>query len=186
MVISVQTTLVFSTFVFIVVIELSSKAGIEMILERIDIDDGPVWGLFPNLGIFTYIHVLSVFLLMSTYLVIFTNFITNDNIAITLVLLSTAAILVLLPFLELEDYDLIERSSDSLMDSKRTHYLFCVVVFVEPYIFIATNLIENFAGIEYANVGSVGIFLVSFFAAMIWFLNQIGDEVSRYVDSNKT
>lgn len=180
MTISIQTTLVFITLIYLVVIELSAKTGTGMLLERLEMDEVPVLGMFPNLGMFTYVHVLNNFLLMTGYLVIFTNFLGNDNIAITLVLLLTATMLLLLPYLEVEEYDFISKKSESLLNSKRTHFLFSfIIIFVEPPIFISSTILE-----EYANIVGVLIFVATFFVAIAWFLLQIGEEAKRYGSSN--
>jgi len=185
MAISIQTTLVFITLIYLVVIELSAKTGTRMLLERLEMEGSPVLGIFPNLGMFTYVHVLNSFLLMTGYLVISTNFLGNDNIAITLVLLLTAAMLLLLPYLEVEEYDIISRNSASLLDSKRTHFLFSIVVFVEPLIFIATNALKGEAGLQIVNVIGTLIFIAAFFLPLAWFLIQIGEEAERYWRSNE-
>lgn len=77
---------------------------------------------------FTYVHILNILLLMTGYLVVFANSVSTDNIVITVVLILTAVILLLLPYLEFEEYYLIERSSASRLNPKRTHYLSSAVV----------------------------------------------------------
>lgn len=180
MVVGIETTLIFATLVILVVIELSSRVSTEDLSERIDMAKrGPLWGFFPDLGIFTYIHVLNSFILAISYLVVFTNWMTNDSVAITLTLFLTALLLLLLPYLEIEGYDLIERESQSRLGSRRVHILFTLLIVIEPVLFQLISLAEGTRWGSIAEAITFSQFFVVLVLPMMIFINALEKELER-------
>lgn len=179
MVINIETTLIFTTLLYIVVIELSSLVSSKDLARRVDLENERyVLGWFPDLGTFTYIHVLNTFLLGFGYFVVFTNYLTNDSVPITLVLVLTASIFGLLPYLEIKQYDLIEKASDRRVGSRYAHLiLWFWIILIQPILFLSIPYLGKNLGRMNAIAIVGGIFIVLSIALLIFFLKELEAEL---------
>lgn len=180
MVISIETTLVFATLLYLVAIELTDKIEAQSMINSITDDRPNVWGWFPNLGKFTFIHVICSFLLMTGYFIVFTNWMTNDSVAISLILLSTACLLGLLPYLEISEFGTLSNNSEGILNSKNVHFSFTIfVVFIEPPLFILAGVFTDVLDIPWMNIIVASLFTVVFLISMMKFLECVRAELEH-------
>lgn len=186
MAIKTETALIFITLLYLVVVELSSTVRSVELFHRREIENRPIFGFLPNLGKFSYVHIINSFILMSGYLIVYSNWLSNDNVAITIVLILTAALLFFLPYLELNDYDIIERQAEARFDSRAYHNIFSFLVVVgEPVLFVISGYVVAFLNIPILVLINAVIFTLVYFWAMDRFLSQVEIEIGDPDVSNE-
>lgn len=143
--VNVDNLLVFSSILFLIVIELSGRFRDLDLGEIARQKEGYVLFL-PNLGILTYIHGLNAFLLLSGYLLALTANFSGSYVSMILLWAIYTILLVILPHLEIEDYDGLLGKSEQ-PTSFRIHLVFTsLVVILLPILVIIFGFFSGTAG----------------------------------------
>ncbi|ELZ80800.1 hypothetical protein C454_10856 [Haloferax gibbonsii ATCC 33959] len=121
----VENIFVSMSIVFLIVIELSGMAKSTDIQAIANNNQEQLLSVIPNLGRFTIIHCLNVLFLVMGYLLVFPEFLSTDSQALSLLLILTIALLLVLPILEIEDYDRFFREPQ-VADSLAIHAIMSV------------------------------------------------------------
>jgi hypothetical protein len=81
---SVENTLVFSSILFLIVLESSSRYREEDLYQLAIQGDSPILFVLSNMGVFSIIHMLNTFLLMMGYSLVLVTYLSGDELSITL------------------------------------------------------------------------------------------------------
>lgn len=169
--VNLQTLLPFASIIILVVVELSrqsSQLDLEDIVRR---KDRTMFPRIPNLGFVSIVHALNVFFLMVTYFVIYLES-GWDSLPRNLVLIAVVAMLFLVPYLEIQDYDLLlERAG--VFNSRDIHLIFSLLILIEP---IAFKMVGAATGpLELVFLGTL-VFALVYYGSVYFFLKSLRDE----------
>lgn len=170
--VSTQTLLPFISILFLVLVELSGRVDNDGLYELARKREGRVLGLFPDLGFLTIVHCVNVFLIMVGYLIVFLEFIATDDIVVTLIYFAMLVFLFVIPYIEVEQYDLIIESTGS-RKSRNTHVFMVLLIIAEPLIFISLGLLPGDYG---DNIGAA-LFTLTYLLGTLLFLKYLKQEL---------
>lgn len=171
--VEIETLLTFVSIIFLVVVELSGRAEDTDIERFAESDDDIFYGIIPDLGFLSIVHLINVFVLMVAHFIVAIEFLSTDELIVTLLYLGTLILLIIFPYIEIDEYDVLKEESGEL-NSFNIHFLMAAGILIEPYIFILLGFIPNSSITE--GLGAAVFFAVFLFGTS-YFLRRVRSEI---------
>lgn len=168
----VTNTLIYSSIILIVVVQLTESYGDTDLVKMSHTRRGLIL-LLLNLGTFSLVHAVNVFLLETGFLLALVTWFQGDELSITLLLVAYISFIVILPFLEIDGYvDHLESSVGSW-----SYTVYVVSSFAVMVGFPAVSVIAAYFGIFDVGQDLGIILLYAGLLGSIWvFLWQLDNE----------
>lgn len=175
----VQNTLVFSSILFLIVFESSSRYRDEDLHSLAQGTDDYLFYILPNLGVFSIVHMLNTFLLMMGYLLVLTTFISGDELSISLLFFTYIILLIVIPYLEVQGYE-EHLSKIETLSSFKTHLAFSsLIVGVFPSLLVLRTMVSSslHLGLE---VSALIAFTTGVMGGIFFFLKRLKQELRMF------
>lgn len=179
---SVENTLVFGSILFLIVFDLSGRYREEDLHRLSQVHEGRLLQCLPNIGVFSIVHTINSALLMLGYQVVFVTYLSGDDVSIFLILLTNIALLIVLPYLEIDGYEehLSKTTPRTLFGRKvtslRAHLFFGLLAVVFPMGLYLSAIVPHAFVSEPLGLLALYLFTVGVIFGPIVFLNLLKEE----------